>query len=87
MAKKSRKRRRSTSEKVMIVLGILIAISKLLSLFIGLGSSGSGQAPLPENERFEPAVEGVTEPIGINDAGFAMPVAGFPVGALAPPVA
>lgn len=87
MAKKSRKRKRSTSEKVMIVLGILIAISMLLSLFVGLGSSGRNNSPLPENERFEPALEGVNEPIGANDAGFALPVAGIPVGALAPPLA
>ena len=70
----------------MIVLGILIALSMLLSLIVGLGSGGS-QAPLPENERFEPAIEEVNEPIGINDAGSALPVAGIPVGALAPPMA
>lgn len=38
----------------MIVLGILIAISMMLSLFIGLGTSGSrGNAPLPMEEYFE----------------------------------
>ncbi len=87
MAKKSRKRKRSTSEKVMIVLGVIIAFSMLLSLFVGLGSSRRGSnAPLPESERFEPALEGASEPIGANDAGIAQPVAGIPVGALAPPM-
>lgn len=33
------KRKRSTTEKVMIVLGILIALSMILSLVINLGSS------------------------------------------------
>jgi len=86
MAKKSRKRKRSTSEKVMIVLGIIIAFSMLLSLFVGLGSRSSGNRPLPESEQFEPALEGVREPISANDTGFALPVDGIPVGALAPPL-
>ena len=36
--KVQRKPRRTTSEKVMIVLGILIALSMVLSLFVGLGA-------------------------------------------------
>jgi hypothetical protein len=65
MAKKSTRRRRSTSEKVMIVLGILIALSMLISLFAGLGgsrrsSSSTGNAPLPESERFEAPVAPVS---------------------------
>lgn len=32
------KRKRSTAEKVMIVLGILIAISMVMSLIVSLGS-------------------------------------------------
>ena len=72
MAKRKARRRRSTSEKVMIVLGILIALSMLFSLFVGLGSSGdnSGNSPLPESERFEEPVE----PVGALD-GEAVPLA------------
>lgn len=50
----------------MIVLGIVIALSMLFSLFVGLGSSGSsssGNAPLPESERFEAPAE----PLGALD--------------------
>ena len=47
MAKKTR-RRRTTSEKVMLVFGIIIALSMILSLIVGLGPSSSGtNAPLP----------------------------------------
>ena len=55
----------------MIVLGILIALSMLFSLFVGLGSSGDPtNAPLPESERFEAPVE----PVGALD-GEAVPLA------------
>lgn len=38
----------------MIVLGILIALSMMLSLFIGLGSGGGfGNDPLPFEEIYE----------------------------------
>ncbi len=38
----------------MIVLGILIALSMMLSLFIGLGAGGNhGNAPLPIEEFYE----------------------------------
>lgn len=49
----------------MIVLGILIALSMLFSLFVGLGggSTTGGNAPLPESERFEAPAE----PIGAAD--------------------
>ena len=49
----------------MIVLGILIALSMLLSLFVGLGGrrSSAGNAPLPESERFEAPAE----PLGALD--------------------
>lgn len=36
------KRRRSTAEKVMIVLGILIALSMVLSLVVSLASRNAG---------------------------------------------
>ncbi len=43
MAKKKRgKRRRTFSEKVIIVLGIIIALSMILSLVFGLRGSGTG---------------------------------------------
>ncbi len=88
MAKKSRKRRRSTSEKIMIILGILIALSMMLSLFVGLGSSrrGQGNAPLPESERFDLEYEGAGEPISALDPGTVEQVAAIPVGAIAPPL-
>ena len=48
----------------MIVLGILIALSMLFSLFVGLGGGGqAGNAPLPESERFEAPAE----PLGAAD--------------------
>ena len=50
----------------MIVLGILIALSMLFSLFVGLGGGGGstgGNAPLPESERFEAPAE----PLGALD--------------------
>lgn len=54
MAKKKKKikRRRTISEKVIIVLGIIIALSMILSLVAGLGgrSRGSdGSSSLPED--------------------------------------
>jgi len=59
----------------MIVLGILIALSMLISLVAGLGgsrrsSSTSGNTPLPESERFEAPVA----PVGALD-GPGMPLA------------
>jgi predicted nucleic acid-binding Zn ribbon protein len=40
MAKsKVRKRKRTTSEKVMLVLSVLIAISMILALFVSFGAS------------------------------------------------
>jgi len=48
MAKRKGKRRRTTSEKVFIALSILIALSMILSLFVGFATSrNTGQAPLP----------------------------------------
>jgi hypothetical protein len=66
MAKRKARRRRTTSEKVMLVLGILIALSMLVSLIAGLGggSDPTGNSPLPESERFEAPVE----PIGALDS-------------------
>ena len=86
MAKKSRRRRRSFSEKVMIVLGIIIALSMLASLIVGLGSGGSN-APLPENERFNETLVDPADSIGALDVGSGAPVAMIPVGATAPPLA
>lgn len=87
MAKKSRKRKRSTSEKVMIVLGILIALSMILSLFVGLGASGdAGNAPLPESERFDLEFEGSGDPIGALDPGTVGPTSWIHFGAIAPPL-
>ena len=46
MAKRKKtKRKRSTAEKVMIVLGILIALSMIFSLIVGLGGGGSSSTP------------------------------------------
>lgn len=42
MARKRVRRKRSTSEKIMIVFGILIALSMIFSLFVGLGGGGFG---------------------------------------------
>jgi hypothetical protein len=42
MARKKARRKRSTSEKIMIVFGILIALSMIFSLFVGLGGGGFG---------------------------------------------
>jgi len=55
MAKRKKlKRRRTKSEIVMIVLGMLIALSMILSLFVGLGQSRSdGNAPLPPDQLYE----------------------------------
>jgi hypothetical protein len=50
MAKRKRTRRkRSTAETVMLVLGILIALSMILSLLVGLGGRRAtpSNAPLP----------------------------------------
>lgn len=50
----------------MIVFGIIIALSMIFSLFVGLGGGGfgdSGNAPLPESERFEAPAE----PLGAAD--------------------
>ena len=55
MAKRTKKKkvrkRRTTSEIVIIVLGIIIAISMIMSLVVGLGSRGSteGSSALPED--------------------------------------
>jgi len=60
MAKRKRTRRkRSTAEKVMFVLGILIALSMILSLIVGLGSGGAshGNAPLPFENWYHEAAE------------------------------
>jgi hypothetical protein len=69
MAKKKARRKRSTSEKVMIVFGIIIALSMIFSLFVGLGGGGTtgGNAPLPESERFEAPAE----PLGALDGQLA----------------
>jgi hypothetical protein len=65
----------------MMVLGILIALSMLFSLFVGLSSSGdSGNAPLPESERFEAP----GEPLGALDAP-ALPLALASPSATGPP--
>jgi hypothetical protein len=72
MAKKKRKRRRSISEKILIVLGILITLSMLFALVAGLGSGGRGneQAPLPI-DHFE-----YLEAEGLNHSGGAIPESG-----------
>ena len=67
MAKKKRRRKRSFSEKIMIILGILIALSMLVSLIAGLSSGGiRSNAPLPESERIE---EIYIEPVSAIDSG------------------
>ncbi len=74
MAKKRYRRKRSNSEKIMIILGLIIAFSMMLSLIVGLGSSGrSRNAPLPDGGQIE---EIYTEPVGAIDGSIA-PVAGF----------
>jgi hypothetical protein len=48
MAKRKGKRRRTTSEKIFLALSILIALSMILSLFVGFAASrDTGGAPLP----------------------------------------
>jgi hypothetical protein len=50
MAKRKMKRRRSTTEKVIIVLGLLIAVSMILTLFAGFGAAnraGTSGSSLP----------------------------------------
>jgi hypothetical protein len=42
--KKQSRRRRSTSEKIVIVLGIIIAISMILGMFVGFGAGGSTES-------------------------------------------
>jgi hypothetical protein len=72
MAKKTRRRKRSTSEKIMVVLGILIALSMLVSLIAGLGSSGNNtNAPLFEDERVEEIYiePSYREPLSAIDGG------------------
>lgn len=66
----------------MIVLGIVIALSMLFSLFVGLsGSRSSSNAPLPESERFEApagpigAVESELSPLAMNSPSTAGPPA------------
>lgn len=69
----------------MIVLGIIIALSMLFSLFVGLGSSGSSSssnAPLPESERFEAP----DAPLGAVD-GQPMSLALVSLSATGPPAA
>lgn len=71
----------------MIILGIIIALSMLFSLFVGLGGSRSqGNAPLPESERFNETLVNPKESIGALDAGSVAPLAQIPVGATAPPL-
>jgi hypothetical protein len=72
MAKKRHKRRRSTSEKILIILGILITLSMVASLIAGLGSGGrsDGQAPLPI-EHYE-----YIEVDELNDSGEVIPNSG-----------
>ena len=67
----------------MIVLGIVIALSMLFSLFVGLGGGGdtSGNAPLPESERFEAPAE----PLGAFD-GLIAPLALASPSTAGPPV-
>jgi hypothetical protein len=59
MAKRKTRRKRSTAEKVTLVLGILIALSMILSLIVGLGSGGAthGNAPLPFENWYHEAAE------------------------------
>lgn len=69
----------------MIVLGILIALSMLASLIVGLGSGGqdiSGNAPLPESERFEAPAE----PLGAVDGEVAPLALASPSTAGPPPI-
>lgn len=71
----------------MIILGILIAISMMLSLFVGLGTSrDQGNAPLPDSERFDLEYEAGTGPVGALEPGTVLPIASLPVGATAPPL-
>ena len=68
MAKKRRKRRRTATQKILIVLGILITLSMVFALFAGLsGGRSRGQAPLPI-EHYE-----YVEVEGLNDSGGAIP--------------
>jgi ABC-type nitrate/sulfonate/bicarbonate transport system permease component len=45
--KRARKRRRSTSEKIFIVLSIIIALSMILALFVSFGAGTSSSLPEP----------------------------------------
>ena len=79
MAKKKRRRRRSFSEKIMLILGIIIALSMLVSLIAGLGSGGSrSNAPLPEGIE-----EIYIEPVSAIDGD--QPALAYSPAALAPP--
>ncbi len=74
MARKRHRRKRSKSETIMIILGLVIAFSMMLSLIVGLGSSGRRRnAPLPDGGQIE---EIYAEPVGVIDGSLA-PVAGF----------
>lgn len=67
----------------MIVLGIIIALSMLFSLFVGLGGSrrsSTSNAPLPDSERFDAPVE----PVGAID-GQQAPLAPIGPSAAGPP--
>lgn len=82
MAKRKSKRRRSTSETIFIIFGLIIALSMILSLVVGLGSRGrSSNAPLPPDF---PAEE-LGEPIGSVDGGSPAAIAAVLPGAAAPP--
>ena len=71
MAKKRRRRRRTATQKILIVLGILITLSMVFALIAGLGGGrSSGQAPLPF-DHYE-----YLEAEGLNDNGGDSPESG-----------
>lgn len=64
----------------MIIFGILIALSMVLSLIVGLGSGASlSNAPVPQEQQLE---ELYFEPVGMIDGG--QPSVGLVLAAPAP---
>lgn len=78
MAKrKTKRRKRTTSEKVVLVLGILIALSMILSLFIGFSGrsrrSDSGSLPVEPSTLVALAVEGASPIVATVVQGATVP--------------